>query len=149
MFTPHTTTSEGLTLEKPEEIVDNRKSIAIGRVRVLNLARRYQDLGYLVIGNWDTHEGVDLIIISLPNGKIWKVIESTNFKEPYEKIADNRLLRYINSLDYFDGIEGIQKELIVSYLDNLTAAQLEELKQHRITVTAVGSQDKQKAWVEE
>ena len=51
------------------------------------------------------------------------------------------LERYIGSLTYFGDIEGVEFELVVSFLNNLTANQLIELKKNDIHVHVEGSQD--------
>jgi hypothetical protein len=123
------------------EFKDNKWSVEVGRARVLKIANRYRDLGYLVITNDANHSGADLIIISLPEGRIKKVIEVTNYKRPNEYMDDNRVERYIGSLTNFEDIDGIELELVVSFLENLTAKQLIELKKNSIQVHVEGSQD--------
>ena len=78
---------------------------------------------------------------SLPDGRIKKVIEVTNYKRPEEYMVEDRLERYIGTLTYFEEIEGIELELVVSFLENLTAKQLIELRNNHIHVRLEGSQD--------
>jgi hypothetical protein len=120
---------------------DNPWSVEVGRARVLKIADRYRDLGYLVITNDANHSGADLIIISLPDGRIKKAIEVTNYKRKNEYMDDSRIQRYIDSLTYFEDIDGVELELVVSFLENLTAKQLTELKKNDIHVHVEGSQD--------
>jgi hypothetical protein len=124
-----------------EQIKDNRTSLAIGAVRVLRLAEEYEKLGYLVLTNPETHSGVDLVIISLPDGRIQKVIECTNWKDGHWKMDSDRFERYVASLTYFEVIDGIELELVLTSLDNLTAKQADELKKNHIHVTVRPVQD--------
>jgi hypothetical protein len=119
----------------------NRRSLAIGNIRLRKLALKYQELGYKVLMNPSTSPDVDLIIITVPDGRIRKVIEVTNYARPDEKIDDVRFERYVNSLTYFEDIEGIELELVVSYLDNLTSTQIKELQRCNIHVNVMGKQD--------
>ena len=76
---------------QPQITKDNKRMVEIGKARVNKIANKYHDLGYLVIENDANHSGADLIIVSLPDGKIKKIIEVTNYKRPDEYIDDNRL----------------------------------------------------------
>lgn len=128
-------------MQRTENIHDKEWAVSIGKFRVHKLANQYRDLGYFVIENGENHAGVDLIIISSPDGKIKKVIEVTNYREPNFFISSERFERYINSLTYFEEIEGIELELVVSFLENLTVSQLKELKRNNINVHVEGEQD--------
>ena len=124
-----------------EQIRDNRRALKVGNARVLKLATEYERLGYMVLPNLGKHEGADLLVISLPDGRIRKAIEVTNFERPDEYIANPRLDRYINDLVFFKAIEGIELELVVSYLENLSEKQLTLLKEYGIKVKVAGEQD--------
>lgn len=124
-----------------EQIRDNIRSIHIGEIRVIRLSLEYQESGFLVVGNTANHEGVDLLVISLPDGRIRKAIECTNYGRPDEHIPNPRLLRYINYLCYFQSIKDIELEIVVSFKENINARQLEQLKEHKIQVKVVGHQD--------
>jgi hypothetical protein len=124
-----------------EQIRDIIKSIHIGEIRVIRLCLEYEESGFLVVGNTKNHEGVDILVISLPDGRIRKAIECTNFARPDEHIPNPRLQRYINYLCYFQGIKDIELEIVVSFKENINARQLEELKEHKIQVKVVGHQD--------
>lgn len=130
----------GRVLGVTEQIKDQPWAVSIGAIRTRKIARQYQELGYLVISNPENHEGADVIIISLPDGRIRKVIECSNFREKKFHMDNDRVDRYIANLTYFEGIEGVELELIVTYMDNLSAGQLLDLKNH-IKVTALGYQD--------
>lgn len=115
--------------------------IDIGKVRVLKIANEYKKQGYLVIANPDNHAGADLIIISLPDGHIRKVIEVTNWKRPNEFFKKDRLDTTVDHLTYFADIEGVELELVVSYIENLNHEQQQELKRCNVKVSLVGAQD--------
>lgn len=119
----------------------NIKRLELGNVRVRKLAMKYMDLGYKVIMASRNEPGVDLIVISTPEGKIRKVIECTNYNRPDEKISQDTFERYIDNLTFFEEIEGIEMELVVSYIDNLTPTQIKELKRCNIRITVMGKQD--------
>lgn len=120
---------------------DNPWSVEVGRTRVLKIANRYRDLGYMVVTNDANHSGADLIIISIPDGRIKKVIEVTNYKRKNEYMDDPRVQRYIDSLTFFNDIEGVELEFVVSYIENLTAKQYREMKRNNIHVHEEGEQD--------
>ncbi len=124
-----------------EQIRDQIKSIRIGEIRVIHQALEYEKQGYLTVGNTKNHEGVDLLIVSIPDGRISKAIECTNFARPDEHIPNPRMLRYINYLCYFQSIKDIELEIVVSFKENINARQLEELKSHHIQVKVIGYQD--------
>lgn len=119
----------------------NIKRLELGNVRVRKLAMKYMDLGYKVIMASRNEPGVDLMVISTPEGKIRKVIECTNYNRPDEKISQDTFERYIDNLTFFEEIEGIEMELVVSYIDNLTPTQIKELKRCNIRITVMGKQD--------
>lgn len=123
-----------------EKFKDTQENIKIGAIRVIRFRKKYEDSGCKVISNVRSHEGPDLVIIHLPDGVIFKIIEVTNWDRS-SHLADARLLRFIDSLVYFKGIEGIQLEVIFSYPENLTLKQKEEFESHGIKVTIVGKQD--------
>jgi hypothetical protein len=52
-----------------------------------------------------------------------------------------RFERYVITLTAFECIEGIELELVVSYIENLTITQLNELKRNNIRVHVEGAQD--------
>jgi hypothetical protein len=124
-----------------ENIHDNLWSVKVGEARVNKLANQYRELGYFVIENSANHEGVDLIIISTPEGRIKKVIEVTNYKKPQYFVDAKRFDRYVITLTAFECIEGIELELVVSYLENLSVTQLKELKRNNINIHVEGAQD--------
>jgi hypothetical protein len=118
----------------------NLQLYAIGDRRVQKIAKEYIDLGHLVIVNPSNHEGVDLVIISSPLGKILKVIESTNYaKTSY--VCKDTFERYLNTLGYFRELEDVQKELIVSFRNNLNTRQWNMCIENNIKVVVVGHQD--------
>ena len=124
-----------------EYIRDRRSSLLIGDDRVLRLARDYENKGFLVFANSKNHEGPDLIVISVPEGRVVKVIESTNYERPEEYIAAKTFSRYIDSLCYFKGIEDVELELVVSFFENVSNAQYLELQEHDIKLVIENHQD--------
>jgi hypothetical protein len=118
----------------------NLQLYAIGDRRVQKIAKEYSDIGHLVIVNPSNHEGVDLVIISSPLGKILKVIESTNYaKTSY--VCKESFERYLGTLGYFRDLEDVQKELIVSFRNNLNTRQWNMCTENNIKVVVVGHQD--------
>jgi hypothetical protein len=118
----------------------NLELYAIGDRRVQKIAKEYSEIGHLVIVNPSNHEGVDLVIISSPLGKILKVIESTNYaKTSY--ICKESFERYLGTLGYFKDLEDVQKELIVSFRNNLNTRQWNMCTENNIKVVVVGHQD--------
>jgi hypothetical protein len=128
-------------IRNTEVIHDNLWSVKIGEARVSKLANQYRTLGYFVIENSKNHEGVDLIIISTPNGKITKVIEVTNYKKPEYFLDNTRFNRYVDTLISFSVIDGIELELVVSFKENLSYNQVMALRRNNINVHVEGPQD--------
>jgi hypothetical protein len=115
--------------------------LKLGDARVQKIAAYYKDQGYLTITNPANHIGPDIIVISLPDGIIRKVIEVTNYVKPQIYVNNERLKRYIDSLLYFRNIANVELELVVSYKDNLSPEQHQHLEQIGIRVKVVGEQD--------
>jgi hypothetical protein len=118
----------------------------IADARVDKLYQEYTSLGYLVILNRDNHAGVDLIVIATPSGRIVKVIESTNYAlktrdGKVEQISKDKLERYYRELNYFDQIEGVEKELVVSFKENIPSAWYKKFMDSKITVIIKGYKD--------
>lgn len=119
-------------IEKNEKIADRR---------LRKLEEEYSERGCLVLINKNFNAGVDLIVILRKTGTVKKVMEATNYKAKWEYISDEKLERYINSLNFFDQLPNVEKELVVSFEDNLTDDQIKKLGQNRINVKIVGRQD--------
>jgi hypothetical protein len=118
----------------------------IGDKRVDRIYDEYTRMGFVVIVNKSNHEGPDLIVISTPKGEVVKVIECTNYakhtsKGKPEYISKDKLERYFNTLNYFDRIEGIQKELVVSFKENVPSSWYEKFTKAKITVLIMGYKD--------
>lgn len=114
--------------------------------RVDKLFHEYTELGFVVIVNKRNHEGPDLIIVSTPRGEVVKVIESTNYQQytkegKPEYISKDKLQRYYDTLRYFDKIEGIRKEIIVSYKENIPSSWFKKFTDAKITIVIMGGQD--------
>jgi len=128
------------------------RNIKVGNARVIKIGRQYEELGYKVIFCTGNHEGPDLVIVSTADATIRKVIECTNYNNPKQLIPSDHFDRYMGTLGYWENM-GIELELIVSYMSNVTAYQLSECQRLRIKVTAVGPQDQPEdenveGWVE-
>ncbi len=127
---------------KPSKFRFTRKQLyAIGNRRVHRLAEEYRKLGLLVVTNPTNHEGPDLILISSPDGRIVKVMESTNYARPEEYVCSETFKRYLDGLNYFDSILGIEKVIVVSFRTNLLRTQWQKCRENGITVEVVGRQD--------
>jgi len=124
-----------------ECILDKQWALKIGNARVQKIADYYTEKGYLTIINPSNHVGPDIIIVSLPDGIVTKVIEVTNYGKAEYYVSNEKLKRYIDSLLYFRGIKNVELELIISYEKNLSLKQCQELKNNRITVKVFGKQD--------
>ena len=133
-----------------ECILDNQRALEIGDFRVQKIATDYMSQGYLTIINPSNHVGPDIIIVSLPDGIVTKVIEVTNYGKAEYYVGNERFKRYVNSLLYFRRIKNVELELIISYEKNLSLKQYRELQNNGITVRVLGKQDlpeqKQKSW---
>ena len=129
-----------MVVVKGERIKDKQHNIKVGAIRVIRLTLQYEALGYLVCPIIKSHEGVDMIVISLPDGRIRKVIEVTNWNEKWVMPWD-KLRRYITVLTHFQSIEGVEMELVVSYEYNISPQQREELKRSHIRLNVMGKQD--------
>jgi hypothetical protein len=118
----------------------------IGDRRIDRITEEYRTMGFLVWANKQNHKGVDIIIISTPDGRVVKVIESANYGKytregKLEVIAKDKLQRYYYSLNYWDSIEGIKKEIVVSFKENIPSAWYKKFTEAKITVIIVGCQD--------
>jgi hypothetical protein len=120
---------------------DREENLKTADRRIERLQQEYTERGYLVLINKNFNAGVDLIIILRKTGTVKKVIEATNYKAKWEYISDEKLGRYINSLKFFDQLPNVEKELVVSFEDNLTDDQIKRLGQNKINVKIVGRQD--------
>lgn len=112
----------------------------IGDLRVQKIKELYQKAGHFVITNRDFNTGVDLIVIATDTGKIFRVIESTNYCDT-SYVNDEKFSRYLRELNKFGVLPNIEKELVISYKQNLSKEQLKELAQFNITLTIEGYQD--------
>ena len=120
---------------------EREENLRIADRRIERLQQEYTERGYLVLINKNFNAGVDLIVILRKTGTVKKVIEATNYKAKWEYISDEKLGRYINSLKFFDQLPNVEKELVVSFEDNLTDDQIKRLGQNKINVKIVGRQD--------
>ncbi|MGB9856400.1 MAG: hypothetical protein ACPLKS_07695 [Caldisericum exile] len=119
----------------------NRKKLKIGDIRTLRIAEEYEKMGYKVLVRLGNNPGVDITVISIPDGKIRKVIECTNYGNRSNYICEEDFERYIETLTWYEDIQGIEMELVVSYLSNLNAEQLRECERNNIRIRVIGHQD--------
>lgn len=113
----------------------------VGNRRLNRVTREYEDLGCFVVQNLTQESGVDLMIFSRSDGKLQKVIECTNYGKSWEYIKNDRMERYITSLNAFDLLPNVVKELYVSYQTNASKVQMERLVKNNIKLVIVGCQD--------
>jgi hypothetical protein len=130
----------------PRGYVDRKELWDIGNRRVFRLKKEYESQGYFVYANSSNHEGPDLIIIAKLDGRIVKVIESTNYArrtkgDELEYINNDNFQRYLTSLTQWSFNPEIKLELIVSFQTNLHKVQYKKLVERGITVVIVGHQD--------
>lgn len=116
-------------------------NIEIADRRIEKIKREYEDKGYKVIINKNFNAGVDVIIIDRKTGQIRKVIEATNYGYEWEYIKPNKFKRYVDSLNSFNDLPNVEKELITSYKTNLGKDQIEELRRNNINHRIEGRQD--------
>jgi hypothetical protein len=88
--------------------------------------------------------GVDLLIFDKKTGRLVKVVESTNYAES-SFMKEDRILRYVNSLNEYDALPNVEKVIVVSYLTNImkriSSKTLELVENSHIKVDVVGRQD--------
>lgn len=114
----------------------------IGDLRVQKIKELYEKAGHFVITNRDFNTGVDLIVIATDTGKIFKVIESTNYCDS-SYINDAKFSRYLRELNKFNILPNVEKELIISYNKNINKEQMKELEKYNIVLKIEGYQDEQ------
>lgn len=107
-----------------------------GQKRVEALRKIYELQGYFVQTNEDFKTGVDVMAFDKQTGKIKKVVECTNYKKYYGpkqvRILPDKFERYVESLNKWDALPDVEKELHVSFDSNLTEEQKKILEQNNI-----------------
>jgi len=124
-----------------ECILDKQWALKVGDARVQKIADCYTEKDYLTIINPRNHVGPDVIVISIPDGVIRKVMEVTNYGKAEYYVSNERLKRYIDSLTYFRKIKDAELELVISFKENLSSEQYQQLENKGINVRVVGAQD--------
>jgi hypothetical protein len=119
----------------------HRKNMDTANRRIDRLKEEYEQQGYKVLINRHYNCGVDMILIVKKTGQIKKIIEATNYRFEWEYISDDKLGRYIDSLNYFDDLPNVEKELVISYDTNLREDQIRELGKNNISLRIEGRQD--------
>jgi hypothetical protein len=112
----------------------------IGNRRLFRVSKEYQDQGYFTIINPYNHKGVDIIVVATLDRRIIKVIECTNYAREDEYINNEKLQRYIEALNAFTPLKGIEKEIIIS-ASNIHKVHYKKLREFNIRVLIVGKQD--------
>ena len=115
--------------------------VKIGEKRVQRLKIEYELQGYFVITNLNFNCGVDIIIMDKTTGKVFKVIESTNYGKPQYYISPKKFKRYIDSLNKFNVLPDVTKEIVVSFKENLSKNQVKKLRKEGIRIRVIGGQD--------
>jgi hypothetical protein len=123
-----------------------RSNIEIGDRRVRKLEQELRERGYFTIVPSVVNKGVDLQVFDRATGRLVYVMESTNYKKRTEYIDDKRLRRYIESLNIYDELPGVKKQLIVSFLENVINKHVKEetlqwLRDSKIEIVCRGRQE--------
>ena len=118
-----------------------------GDRRVNKIKMEYEKKGYAVLTNKNFNSGVDVIVIEKVTGKIVLVIESTNWSES-GWMQKEKLDRYVTSLNWFNQFKDVEKQLYVSFKENLRAdkdanydQEIIRLKDSHIDLVEVGYQE--------
>lgn len=119
-----------------------------GDRRVNRIKAYYESKGFAVLTNKNFNVGVDLIVIEKVTGRVAVAIESTNYAKESEWMVKEKLDRYIVSLDWFDQLPDVKKQLYVSFIENLKCdkqatydQEVERLRENKIELIVVGYQD--------
>jgi hypothetical protein len=122
--------------------INNRlnKNVRKGNKRVYRLCSEWWNAGFFVLVNENFNAGADLIILR-KNGRIVRVIESTNYARKTEFIKDDKFQGYMTNLSFYSNYGKVQKEIVISFNENLSADQWKRCKKDSIIVTVVGHQD--------
>ncbi len=123
-----------------------RNNVKIGMRRVNRIANDYRAKGFFVRVDSYMNFGVDLEVVDKHTGILFEVAESTNYKNAWEFIKEEKLRRYITSLNAYDELPNVRKRLYVSFLDNVinehvSQETLDWLFRSKIEVFVCGGQD--------
>ena len=121
-------------------------NVATGQRRVNRIATEYREKGFFVIVNSNVNHGVDLLVLDANTGKLVEVGESTNYGKERYYIGEEKLKRYITSLNYYDRLPNVRKRLYVSFLSNVVSEHVSQktldwLNRSKIEIVICGSQD--------
>jgi len=118
-----------------------QRNLFVAQRRVDCLERQFEGRGLFVITNRNFNAGVDMIVVEKQTARIIQVCEITNYKHPWEFIKDEKFRRYIENLNSFNPLVGVRKVMYVSYAENLTVKQRDELERNNIELCVLGGQD--------
>jgi len=121
-------------------ILDKTELWEKGNRRLRKVAKEYREKDCFVVMREEQKSGVDLEVFSA-DGKLQKVIECTNYAHNWEYIDGLKLKRYIDTLNLYDALPDVVKELHVSYSENLSRRQKKLLAMNNIEVVVWGCQD--------
>jgi hypothetical protein len=121
-------------------------NVAVGQRRVDRIATEYREKGFFVIVNSNVNHGVDLLVFDCYTGKLVEVAESTNYGKERYFISNEKLERYITSLNEYDELPNVRKRLYVSFLSNVISEHVSQetldwLHKSKIEIFVCGGQD--------
>jgi hypothetical protein len=121
-------------------------NVATGQRRVNRIATEYREKGFFVIVNSNVNHGVDLLVLDANTGKLVEVAESTNYRKEQYFISEEKLKRYITSLNDYDRLPNVRKRLYVSFLSNVVSEHVSQktldwLNRSKIEIFVCGGQD--------
>jgi hypothetical protein len=121
-------------------------NVLTGQRRVNRIATEFREKGFFVITNNSANHGVDLLVLDANTGKLVEVGESTNYGKERYYIGEEKLKRYITSLNYYDRLPNVRKRLYVSFLSNVVSEHVSQktldwLNRSKIEIVICGSQD--------
>ena len=121
-------------------------NVVVGQRRVDRLAMKFRGKGFFVIVNSNVNHGVDLLVFDTYTGKLIEVAESTNYGKERFFIGEEKLKRYITSLNEYDRLPNVRKRLYVSFLSNVVSEHVSEetlnwLHRSKIEIFVCGGQD--------
>lgn len=122
-----------------------QENIDKGQIRVDRLAREFREKGYFVVEPSRVNKGVDLLIFDIGSGRLVEVSEVTNYAET-SYMKDDRVQRYICSLNSYDKLPNVRKIIYCSFKGNVfnkhvKQKTLDKLRKSEINVVAFGYQD--------
>lgn len=123
-----------------------RDNDEIGMRRVNRIAKEYRERGFFVVAPNSRNKGVDLQVYD--GALLVEVAECTNYKNKWEYIHNNeeRLKRYITTLNEYSVLPNVRKRLYVSFLSNVENKRtpqelIDWLHSSNIEVVVCGEQD--------